>query len=311
MSLNTKLGKIELKNPVLLASGTCGVVGREFEPYFNISDLGGIVTKSISIKPRLGNPTPRVVEIPNCGILNSIGLQNPGIDVFLQDELPYLVEKKATVVLNVVGESLEDYLAVVEKVKAKTEISAIELNLSCPNVDGGLDFSRDSKKTYELVSEVKKLTSIPIWTKLSPNVTDITEIAKGAVDAGVSGLTLINTVIGLALDKRTLKPILPRATGGYSGAAIKPIALRMVYQTYKRFPSVPIIGIGGVHTAEDAIEFLACGASAIQIGTANFTNPKTSVNIIEELKIYLTKNKINSISELIGKAHEKELISKH
>lgn len=311
MSLNTKLGNVKLKNPVLLASGTCGVAGREFEPYFNLSDLGGIVTKSLSIKPRAGNPTPRVVEIPNCGILNSIGLQNPGIDYFIKEELQHLRDKKATVILNVVGESMEDYLAVIDKIKDKNEISAIELNLSCPNVDGGLDFSRDSKKTNELVSEVKKLTSIPLWTKLSPNVTDITEIAKGAVDAGVNGLTLINTVIGLALDKKTLKPILPRVTGGYSGAAIKPIALRMIYQTHKKFPNVPIIGIGGIHSAEDAIEFLACGASAIQVGTANFTNPKSSVNIIDELKDYLIKNKIDSISELIGKAHEKELISKH
>lgn len=308
MSLTTKLGKVELKNPVLLASGTCGVAGREFEPYFNLSELGGIVTKSLSIKPRTGNDTPRVVEIPNCGILNSIGLQNPGIDYFIKEELPYLKEKMATVILNVVGENMEDYLAVIDKIKDKKEISAIELNLSCPNVEGGLDFSQDPIKANQLVNEVKKLTSIPIWAKLSPNVTDITLIAKGCIDAGIEGLTLINTVVGLALDKKTLMPVLPRATGGYSGPAIKPIALRMVYQTHKKFPNTPIIGIGGIHTAEDAIEFLACGASAIQVGTANFRNPKSSVNIIEELKIYLTENKISSISELVGKAHEKLLV---
>ena len=308
MSLTTKLGNIELKNPVLLASGTCGVAGREFEPYFNLSELGGIVTKSLSINPRTGNDTPRVVEIPNCGILNSIGLQNPGIDYFIKEELPYLKEKKATIILNVVGENMEDYLAVIDKIKDKKEITAIELNLSCPNVDGGLDFSQDPIKANQLVSEVKKLTSIPIWTKLSPNVTDITIIAKACIDAGIEGLVLINTVIGLAIDKKTLKPVLPRATGGYSGPAIKPIALRMVYQTHKKFPNTPIIGIGGIHTAEDAIEFLACGASAIQIGTANFKNPKSSVNIIEELKAYLIENKISSISELVGRAHEKDLV---
>lgn len=307
-NLNTKLGKVELKNPVLLASGTCGVAGREFEPYFNLNSLGGIVTKSISIKPRTGNDTPRVVEIPNCGILNSIGLQNPGIDYFIEKELPYLKEKNATAILNVVGETMEDYLAVIDKIKDKKEISAIELNLSCPNVDGGLDFSRDPIKTNELVNEVKKITSIPIWTKLSPNVTDITLIAKGAIDAGVEGLTLINTVIGMALDKKTLKPILPRVTGGYSGLAIKPIALRMVYQTHKKFPNTPIIGIGGIHNTQDALEFLACGASAIQVGTANFKNPKTSIEIIDGLKKYMEENKISSIKELVGRAHKTALI---
>lgn len=306
MSLATKLGKIELKNPVLLASGTCGVAGREFEPYFNLDELGGIVTKSISIKPRTGNDTPRVIEIPNCGILNSIGLQNPGIDYFIKEELPYLKEKRATVILNVVGESIEDYLAVIDKIKNEKEITAIELNLSCPNVDGGLDFSQDPVKANQLVNEVKKITSIPTWAKLSPNVTDITIIAKACIDAGIEGLTLINTVIGLAIDKKTLKPVLPRFIGGYSGPAIKPIALRMIYQTHKKFPKTPIIGIGGIHCAEDAIEFLACGASAIQVGTANFKNPKSSINIIEELKVYLKEKKIGSISEIMGLAHVKE-----
>ncbi len=308
-NLTTKLGKIELKNPILLASGTCGVAGREFESYFDLKDLGGIVTKSLSIKPRTGNVTPRVVEIPGYGILNSIGLQNPGIDYFLSEELPYLKEKKATIILNIVGESMEDYLAVVDKIKDKKEISATELNLSCPNVDGGLDFSQDPIKAKELVSEIKKLTSIPIWTKLSPNITDITVIAKACIEAGADGLTLINTVIGLALDKKTLKPALPRATGGYSGPGIKPIALRMVYQTHKKFPNTPIIGIGGIHTVDDAIEFLACGASAIQVGTASFRNPKTSIEIVKGLENYCIENKLKSISEVVGKAHEKDLCS--
>jgi dihydroorotate dehydrogenase (NAD+) catalytic subunit len=303
-NINTDIGKVKLKNPVLLASGTCGIAGREFESYFNLSDLGGIVTKSLSINPRTGNSTPRVVEIPNCGILNSIGLQNPGIDYFIKEELTYLKEKNATIILNVVGESMEDYLAVIDKIKDKKEITAIELNLSCPNVDGGLDFSQDPTKTSQLVSEVKKLTSIPVWAKLSPNVTDITLIAKACIDSGVEGLTLINTVIGLALDKKTLKPVLPRATGGYSGPAIKPIALRMVYQTHKKFPNTPIIGIGGIHTTQDAIEFLACGASAIQIGTASFKNPKTSIEIIDGLKKYMEENKIASVKEIVGQAHE-------
>ena len=307
VDLTTSAGNVKLKNPALLASGTCGVSGREFEPYFRLSELGGIATKSISIKPRDGNPTPRVIEIPGCGMLNSIGLQNPGIEYFVKNELPYLVDQKATIILNVVGETLDDYIQVVDYIKDKQEFTAIELNLSCPNVDGGLDFSQDPKKAFTLVSEVKKITRIPVWAKLSPNITDITEVAKGCIDGGTDGLSLINTVLGLAINKWTKKTVLPRVTGGYSGPAIKPIALRMIWQTYKKFPKVPIIGIGGIHNTDDAIEFLLCGASAIQVGTANFVNPKASIEIISGLKDYLEKSKLNSISEIIGKAHEEKI----
>src|SRR3989338_8423033 len=308
--LKTNIDKVSLKNPVLLASGTCGVAGREFEPYFNLSDLGGIVTKSLSIKPRDGNVTPRVVEIPGCGMLNSIGLQNPGIKYFVKNELPYLIEKNASIIINIVGETMDDYISAVNFIKDRNEISAIELNLSCPNVAGGLDFSQDPKKAFSLVSEVKKITNIPLWAKLSPNVTDITEIVKACIDAGSSGVSLINTVLGLAINKWTKKPTLPRATGGYSGPAIKPIALRMIWETHKKFPKVPIIGIGGIHTADDAIEFLLCGASCVQIGTANFVNPKASIEIINGLKDYCEKNKLSSISEIIGKAHEERVAVK-
>ena len=303
-NLTSNVGKVVLKNPILLASGTCGVSGREFESYFKLSELGGIVTKSLSIKPRLGNPTPRVIEIPGCGMLNSIGLQNPGIEYFAAKEIPYLTSQNATFVINIVGETLDDYIQAVDYIKNRNEFVAIELNLSCPNVEGGLDFSQDIKKAFTLISEIKKITRTPIWAKLSPNVTDITEIAKACVDAGCDGLSLINTVLGLAINKWTKKPTLPRATAGYSGPAIKPIALRMVFETYKKFPKTPIIGIGGIHTADDAIEFLLCGASAIQIGTASFANPKASIEIINGLKDYCEKNKISSISEIIGQAHE-------
>lgn len=303
-NLEVKINSIKLKNPVLLASGTCGIAGREFEPYFNLENLGGLVTKSLSIKPRSGNPTPRIVEVkPPCGMLNSIGLQNPGIDAFLKDDLPYLAKKNLKVFVNIVGENLNDYLEAVEKIKSNEFVAAIELNLSCPNVDGGLDFSQDPQKAFSLISEVKALTALPLFAKLSPNITDITLIAKACIDAGCSGLTLINTVIGLAIDTKTRKPILPRALGGYSGPGIKPIALRMVWETHKKFPKVPIIGIGGIHNTNDAIEFILAGASAIQIGTANFINPKTSIEIIEGIKEYLTENKIDSIGELIGEAH--------
>ncbi|OGI20474.1 MAG: dihydroorotate dehydrogenase B catalytic subunit [Candidatus Melainabacteria bacterium RIFCSPHIGHO2_02_FULL_34_12] len=303
-SLETNLGKVKLKNPILLASGTCGVAAREFEPYFKLSDLGSIVTKSLSIKPRVGNPTPRVVEVsPACGMLNSIGLQNPGIEYFVKNELPYLTEQKVTCVINIVGETLDDYLQAVDVIKNKSEFCAIELNLSCPNVEGGLDFSQDPKKAFTMVSEVKKITNIPVWAKLSPNITDITEIAKACIDAGSDGLCLINTVLGLAINRWTKKPVLPRGVGGYSGPAIKPIALRMIWETYKKFPKTPIIGIGGIHTTDDAIEFLLCGASAIQIGTANFVNPKASIEIIEGLKKYMEQMKISSINEIVGQAH--------
>ena len=246
-------------------------------------------------------------------ILNSIGLQNPGIEYFITNELPYLAEKNATIVINVVGETLDDYASAVDLIKTKKEITAIELNLSCPNVSGGLDFSQDPKKAFSLVSEIRKITTIPVWTKLSPNVTDITEIVRACVEAGCDGVSLINTVIGLAINKWTKKPTLPRATGGYSGPAIKPIALRMIWETHKKFPKVPIIGIGGIHSTDDAIEFLLCGASCIQIGTANFVNPKTSIEIINGLKDYCEKNKLKSINEIIGQAHKEQLqaASKH
>ncbi len=302
-NLHIDIGNIELKNPVLLASGTCGVSAREFESYFKTSELGGIVTKSLGVKPWLGNPTPRIAEISDCGILNSIGLQNPGVEGFLKDELPNVKASNTTCIINIVGKSLDEYLGAIDFIKDKKDFAAIELNLSCPNVDGGLDFSQDPIKANEVVREVKKLTSIPIWAKLSPNITDITVIAKACIDAGIDGLSLINTVLGLAIDKKTKKPVLPRAVGGYSGRAIKPIALRMIYQTYKKFPNTPIIGIGGIQNIDDAIEFFLCGASAIQIGTASFKNPKTCIEIVEGLKKYMEENKIESIKEIVGKAH--------
>lgn len=306
-NLNTTIGIVKLKNPVLLASGTCGVAGREFEPYFKLNELGGIVTKSLSIKPRTGNPTPRVVEVsPACGMLNSIGLQNPGVEYFIKNELPYLKEQNATSIINIVGETLDDYLQAVDYIKDHSEFCAIELNLSCPNVEGGLDFSQDPKKAFTVVSETKKITKIPIWAKLSPNITDITVIAKSCIDAGADGISLINTVLGLAINKWTKKPVLPRGVGGYSGPAIKPIALRMIWQTYKQFPKTPIIGIGGIHNVDDAIEFILCGASCIQVGTANFVNPKTSIEIISGLKEYCEKNKLSSIGEIVGQAHSQE-----
>ena len=306
--LETSIGNIKLKNPVLLASGTCGVAGRELLPYIDLTAIGGIVTKSLSIKPKIGNPTPRVVEVQGRGLLNSIGLQNPGVEYFVQNELPFLIENKITFVINVVGDSLDDYIQAVDYLKDKKGFVGIELNLSCPNVDGGLDFSKDPKKAYDLVNEIRKITQHSLWAKLSPNVTDITQIAKACIEAGIDGLSMINTLQGLAINKWTRKPVLPRGVAGYSGPAIKPIALRMVWETYKKFPHIPIIGIGGIHTADDAIEFMLCGASAIQVGTANFVNPKASLEIVLGLKEYCEKNKIGSVSEIVGFVHENKKI---
>lgn len=303
-SLEINLGKVNLKNPVLLASGTCGLAGREFLPYFKLSELGGIVTKSLGIRAWEGNITPRIAEVPGCGLLNSIGLQNPGVEYFIKNELPFLKENNVTAVINIVGENLDEYIKAVDFIKDKKDFVAIELNLSCPNVEGGLDFSQNPKKAFEVISECKKITKTPIWAKLSPNVTDITEIAKACIDAGADGLSLINTVLGLAINKWTKKPILPRATGGYSGPGIKPIALRMVWETYKKFPKTPIIGIGGIHSADDAIEFMLCGSSAVQVGTASFVNPKASIEIISGIEKYLEQMKIGSVSELVGQGHE-------
>lgn len=305
--LQSKIGNVTLKNPVLLASGTCGIAARELMPYINVSKLGGIITKSLGIRAWEGNPTPRVVEVPSCGLLNSIGLQNPGIESFLKNDFPFLKENNITTVINVVGENLDEYIQVVDFIKDKKDFVAIELNLSCPNVKGGLDFSQNPKKAFEVVSECKKITKIPLWAKLSPNVTDITEIAKACIDAGTDGLSLINTVLGLAINKWTKQPILPRATGGYSGPAIKPIALRMIWETYKKFPKTPIIGIGGIHTSDDAIEFMLCGASAIQVGTASFVNPKASIEIISGIEKYLDQMKMDSVDELIGQGHENKV----
>jgi len=272
---------IKMKNPVMVASGTFGY-GEEYSELIDLNKLGAIVTKSITLNPRAGNPPPRICETP-AGMLNSIGLQNDGLKVFIEKQLPFLSKFDVPVIVNVAGETIDEYVEVSRTLSRELKVRGIELNISCPNVKkGGMTFGIDPKATKELIEEVRAATKLPLIAKLSPNVTDITVIAKAAVSAGADALSLINTVLGMAIDIKTKKPKLTTVTGGLSGPAIKPIAIRMVWQVAQAV-KVPIIGIGGIMTAEDAYEFLLAGASAVQIGTANFIDAETPLKIIKGL----------------------------
>ena len=281
---------IKLKNPVMVASGTFGY-GEEYSELIDLNKLGAIVTKSVTLNPRPGNPPPRICETP-AGMLNSIGLQNDGLKVFIEKQLPFLSKFDLPVIVNVAGETIEEYVEVARALSKEPKVKGIELNISCPNVKkGGMTFGIDPKAVKELIEEVRAATKLPLIAKLSPNVTDITVIAKAAVSAGADALSLINTVLGMAIDIKTKKPKLATVTGGLSGPAIKPIAIRMVWQV-AQVVKVPIIGIGGIMTAEDAYEFLLAGAKAVQIGTANFIDVETPLKIIEGLRS-LTTDKQN------------------
>jgi dihydroorotate dehydrogenase (NAD+) catalytic subunit len=272
---------IKMKNPVMVASGTFGY-GEEYSELIDLNKLGAIVTKSVTLNPRPGNPPPRICET-SAGMLNSIGLQNDGLKVFIEKQLPFLSKFDVPVIVNVAGETIDEYVEVSRALSREPKVRGIELNISCPNVKkGGMTFGIDPKATKELIEEVRAATKLPLIAKLSPNVTDITVIAKAAVSAGADALSLINTVLGMAIDIKTKKPKLATVTGGLSGPAIKPIAIRMVWQV-AQVVKVPIIGIGGIMTAEDAYEFLLAGASAVQIGTANFVDVEAPLKIIEGL----------------------------
>ena len=290
---------IKMKNPVMAASGTFGS-GKDYEDFMNLGDIGAIIAKSITLKPREGNPPPRICETPS-GMLNTIGLQNAGIDVFLKDDLPYLAKFKVPVIVNIAGESINEYSQLAKRLNDVPGISGIEVNISCPNVKlGGMQFGVDPKLTSEVISAVRKATKLPVIAKLSPNVTDIKVIAKSAESAGADAISAINTVLGMAIDINSRRPKLSMAVGGLSGPAIKPIAVRMVHEIYKTV-KIPVIGIGGIMNADDAIEFFLAGASAIQIGTGNFVNPRAAVEVVEGIKKYLSANKIESIKDIIGK----------
>ncbi len=299
MNLTVDLGRgLVLKNPVLLASGTCGY-GLEFENFYPLSEIGGICTKGLSFEPIKGNPTPRIVET-SCGMINSIGLQNIGAKAFVSEKLPQLKDKDTAIIVNVFGYSLKEYIKVVEFLEQFEGIDGFEVNISCPNVKkGGIQFGTNPKMTSTLVKELRKRTEKHLMVKLSPNVTDITEFAKVCEWEGADSISLINTLLGMAVDIEKRDFLIKRKMGGFSGPAIKPVALRMVYQTVKSV-KIPIIGIGGITDYKDALEFLLIGAKAIQIGTANFFNPKAGKEVVEGIKSFLERKKINDINQWIG-----------
>ncbi len=302
--VNTKvtLSGIELDNPIIPASGTFGF-GYEFAHYYDINMLGTFSFKGTTKDARFGNPTPRIAETAS-GMLNSVGLQNPGVDKVISEELPKLKQVfKKPVMANVSGFAVEDYAYTCERLNAEEQIGWFEVNISCPNVHGGgLAFGTSAKNAEAVTKAVKKVTNKPVYIKLSPNVTDITEIAKACEAAGADGVSLINTLLGMRIDLKTKKPILANKMGGFSGPAIKPVALRMVYQVYDAV-KIPIIGMGGISTAEDVIEMMLAGATAVQVGAANLVEPFACKNIINDLPKVMEKYGINSLSDIIGGAH--------
>lgn len=298
VDLSVDLGFLRLKNPVLAASGTFGY-GLEFKPFFDLELLGGFVVKGLYLKPREGNRPPRLVETPS-GLINSIGLQGIGVEAFCREVLPELAGLKTAVIVNVCGEEEDEYARVAEYLGRQQGLAALELNISCPNVrEGGRCPAQNPEATYRTVQKVKQVTSLPVITKLSPNVTDITSVALAAEEAGTEAISLINTLLAMAIDLETRKPRLGNVMGGLSGPAIKPIALRLVFQV-ARAVKVPVIGMGGIFTAEDALEFMMAGAAAVQVGTANFVDPDACLKIIRGLESWAEKHGINKISEITG-----------
>ncbi|MEK7812843.1 MAG: dihydroorotate dehydrogenase [Candidatus Desantisbacteria bacterium] len=294
--ISVSIGKLKLKNPVLCASGCFGY-GQEYAELIDLSMLGGIILKGITLKERQGNPMPRIVETP-AGMLNSVGLQNMGLSRFLRDKLPLLSNIPTAIIANICGETPEEYATIAKELSNKDSISALEINISCPNVShGGMLFGQDMMLTFEVVNLVRKQTSLPLIVKLSPNVTDIASIARAAVDGGADAVSLINTLLGMAINIKTKKPYLANITGGLSGPAIKPVALRMVWEVCKAV-NVPVIGQGGIMSWEDGLEFLLVGAAAVCIGTANFVNPKAGMEIVQGIKDYMRQHKIMGVREI-------------
>lgn len=298
VDLSVQIGTLKLKTPVLVASGTFGY-GKESEGLVNLNALGGIVTKSITLKPRDGNPPPRIVELP-AGMLNSIGLANVGVEKFLAEKLPFLKSLNTSIIVNIAGSTSEEFLAVVQRMEDAEGIDGYELNFSCPNVrEGGLEFSQNPEVTASVTGLVRAATPRPLITKLTPNVTQIGEIAKAAEEAGADAVSLINTLVGLSVDISSRRPRINTVTGGYSGPAIKPVALAKVYEV-ANCVDIPIIGIGGIMNGQDALEFIITGACAIQVGTANFIDPSIGEKIIEEISQYCEKCGIKKIEELVS-----------
>lgn len=302
MNTQVTLAGVTFKNPVMTASGTFGS-GMEYSEFVDLNRLGAVVTKGVANVPWPGNPTPRVAEVYG-GMLNAIGLQNPGIDVFMERDIPFLKQYDTKIIVNVCGKTVEDYVEVVERLGDEPAVSMLEINVSCPNVkEGAIAFGQKADALYNITQEIKKHAKQPVIMKLSPNVTDITEMARAAEAAGADALSLINTITGMKIDIRRRRFAIANKTGGMSGPAIKPVAVRMVYQAAHAV-KIPIIGMGGIANAEDAIEFLLAGASAVSIGAMNFVNPYTTVEVAEGIEAYLEKYNIENISDLIGAVEE-------
>jgi dihydroorotate dehydrogenase (NAD+) catalytic subunit len=295
--LSVRIGKLYLENPVLVASGTFGY-GSEYGHFVDISLLGGIVTKTLTPEPWPGNPPPRAAETA-AGMLNSIGLQNVGVEAFIREKMPYLRTLDTAIIVNVGGGPLEEFVYVTERLADCEGIDALEINMSCPNVSGGLDFSTDPRRAADLIGTLRRVTSLPIIAKLTPNITDITEIATHVEEAGADAISTINTIRGMAIDISTRRPKLGAIMGGLSGPAIKPVAVAAVYQVAKRV-RIPVIGIGGISSAEDALEFMIAGATAVQVGTANFVEPRTGATVVDGLAAWCTASDVPAIREVIG-----------
>ncbi len=296
--MKVSIGRLKLKNPVMTASGTFGY-GEEYAKFVNLNDLGAIVVKGLSLVPKKGNPPPRIIETP-AGMLNAIGLQNIGIDNFIKEKLPFLKKFDTTIIANFFGDTINEYVKAAERLSSVDGIHALEMNISCPNKQAGWSiFGTDPKVTFRVVNAVRKATDLTLIVKLSPNVTDISLMAKVAEDAGADAVSLINTLTGMVIDVKTKKPKLANITGGLSGPAVRPVAVRMVWECYNSV-KIPIIGMGGIISAEDALEFMLAGASAVAIGTANFINPEAAPEILKGIKSYMSKYRITNIKKLIG-----------
>ena len=304
LDFSTKIGSKRFSNPIFTASG-CASSGQELSQFFPLTELGAVVTKSIMTKARTGRATPRMAETPS-GMLNSIGLQGPGIDTFLENDIPWLIENNAKIVVSIAGETVEEYGVLARRLRAVSGISAVEVNISCPNVENrGQVFSCHPDTSTAVIESVRRNIGgeLPIIAKLSPDVTDIVAIAKAVVDAGVDGLALINTLLGMVIDTNSMKPKLAGKTGGLSGPAIRPVAVRSIYQVHQAFPNIPIVGMGGVATGRDAFELVLAGASAVSIGTASFGNPTAALQVKNELADLLTQKGFNDFRDAIGFAH--------
>ena len=296
--MNVNLGELSLKNPVMTASGTFGYA-QEFEDFMDLNRLGAIIVKGLSLEPAQGNPPPRIVETP-CGMLNAIGLENVGVEAFIEEKLPFLKTISTPVIANIYGKTIQEYAELAMRLDDIPDVAGVEVNISCPNVKlGGVAFGSDASVAYDVVKAVRKKTDRHVMVKLSPNVTSIEEIAASVAEAGADSVSVINTITGMAIDAETRRPKLANITGGLSGPAIKPVALRMVWQVAQNV-NIPVVGVGGIMNAQDAIEFFIAGATAVQVGTANFINPRATLDIVEGIEQFLADHGLKHVSEIIG-----------